>query len=814
MIKHSVTALFAALLLFISSAYISNAHASDISEFTESMEANEGYYTFYFDKANDKVYLKVPYQTDAFIFQSSLPRGVGSNDLGLDRGQLSATRLAEFSVHGNRVLLIEKNTTYGTITDNEAERQSVEEAFAESVIWGFDVVAKNEDAVLINYTPFLYTDIHNIQQRLQRLNEGNFTVDTSRSVLWPDRMKSFPRNTELEAKVTFTGDGAGRYVRSVTPDPSAITVHLHHSLIQLPDEGYEPRMFHPNSGYYARGFQDYAAPLRESMDHRFIARHRLEKKDPSAAVSEPVEPIVYYLDPGVPEPVRTALLDGARWWNEGFEAIGFKDAFIVKDLPEGADPMDVRYNIIQWVHRATRGWSYGYSVADPRTGEILKGHVSLGSLRVRQDMLIAQGLLAPFADDKDTEQLLDEIEAMALNRIRQLSAHEIGHTIGIAHNFASNSQDRASVMDYPHPLIKVTDDGEISLNDAYDSGLGDWDKFTVAYGYTQFDSPEAEAEGLKQLIQQSYADGWDFISDRDARPVHGGHPTAHLWNNGANATEELARLIDVRSLVLNRFGKHNLADGRPLSDIEYVLVPMYLLHRYQTEAAVKLVGGQHYRYLVKGEYQPGDRGDFRPVSADEQNQAIDTLIQTLRTDFLTLPQSIQDILVPKAYGSGDSREDFPSRMGLYSDPVTIAESSANFTLSLLLNPERLNRLSWQAQNYGGSFVSPLNLSRKLVGHVLDQLSTDTNNQVAQRVAYLTAYQLVRVMHQSNTGPESRSQVAWVLNETKDKLKEQASASMEPLYFHARLADLIEQALAGGKWPEDFTPAALPPGSPI
>lgn len=814
MTKHSVYALFSALLLLVSSVLASNAHASDISEFTESMEANEGYYTFYFDRANDKVYLKVPYQTDAFIFQSSLPRGVGSNDLGLDRGQLGATRLAEFSVHGNRVLLIEKNTTYGTITDNEAERQSVEEAFAESVIWGFDVVAKNEDAVLINYTPFLYTDIHNIQQRLQRLNEGNFTVDTSRSVLWPDRMKSFPRNTELEAKVTFTGDGAGRYVRSVTPDPSAITVHLHHSLIQLPDEGYEPRMFHPNSGYYARGFQDYAAPLRESMDHRFIARHRLEKKDPSAAVSEPVEPIVYYLDPGVPEPVRTALLDGARWWNEGFEAIGFKDAFIVKDLPEGADPMDVRYNIIQWVHRATRGWSYGYSVADPRTGEILKGHVSLGSLRVRQDMLIAQGLLAPFADDKDTEQLMDEIETMALNRIRQLSAHEIGHTIGIAHNFASNSQDRASVMDYPHPLIKVTDDGEISLNDAYDIGLGDWDKFTVAYGYTQFDSPEAEAEGLQQLIQQSYADGFDFISDRDARPVHGGHPTAHLWNNGANATEELARLIDVRSLVLNRFGKHNLADGRPLSDIEHVLVPMYLLHRYQTEAAVKLVGGQHYRYLVKGEHQPGDRGDFRPVSADEQNQAIDTLLQTLSTEFLTLPQSIQDILVPKAYGSGDSREDFPSRMGLYSDPVTIAESSANFTLSLLLNPERLNRLSWQAQNYGGSFVSPLNLSRKLVGHVLDQLSTDTNNQVAQRVAYLTAYQLVRVMHQSNTGPEARSQVAWVLNETKDKLKEQASASMEPLYFHARLADLIEQALAGGKWPEDFTPAALPPGSPI
>lgn len=775
--------------------------AQDIDDFTKGMQKQTGYYTFYVDPAEDKIYLEVPKQSEAFIFQSSLPRGVGSNDLGLDRGQLGKTRLAQFSVHGKRVLLTEKSTTYRTLTDNEAERKSVEEAFAESVLWGFEVVAQDEDLVLVDYTPFLYTDIHNIGSRLKERNEGDFSVDTTRSVLWSERMKSFPHNTELEAKVTYTGEGAGRYLRSVTPEPSAFTVHLHHSLIKLPDDGYEPRMFHPNSGYYARGFQDYAAPLGESMDHRFITRHRLEKKDPNAAMSEAVEPIVYYLDPGVPEPVRTALLDGARWWNEGFEAIGFKDAFVVKELPDDADPMDVRYNVIQWVHRATRGWSYGYSVADPRTGEILKGHVTLGSLRVRQDMLIAQGLLAPFAEGRDSEQMMDDIEAMALNRIRQLSAHEIGHTLGIAHNFASNSQDRASVMDYPHPLVTLTESGEITLRDAYTQGLGVWDKLTVAYGYSEYESADEEKQQLQALLDEADAQGLNFISDRDARPVHGGHPTAHLWNNGADATDELERLKEIRRTVMQNFGLGNLAPNRPMDELEQVFVPMYLLHRYQVEGAVKLIGGMHYQYALKGQ---GD-SEYHPVDADAQTSALTALLDTLQPEFLAIPDHIEALLVPKSYGSQDSREDFPSRWGLFSDPVTIAETSANHTLQLLFNAERMNRLHWQSRAHAYKELAPLAIANRLLDQVLSDVESEP---LRQRVAYLSLYHLVQAMHDETTVPEVRGQLHHALERAHEELKSQSN------YYATYLAGLIKGALDSGEWPEAFSPASMPPGSPI
>lgn len=778
----------------------------ELADYTADLRAETGYYNFYFAPETDQVYLRVPRQTEPFIFQSSLPRGVGSNDLGLDRGQLGQTRLAEFSVHGNRVLLNQLNTDYRADTGDQPEYQSVREAFAESVLFGFEVVAASEEAVLINYTPFLYTDIHGLEQRLERLEEGRFQPDPERSVLWPERMRAFPDNTELEARVTYTGTDAGPHLRSVTPDAQAVTVHLHHSLIALPEPGYEPRAFHPQSGFYARGFKDYAAPLQEPMEQRFIARHRLQKKDPAAAVSEPVEPIIYYLDPGVPEPVRSALLDGARWWAEGFAAIGFENAFKVKELPADADPMDVRYNVIQWVHRSTRGWSYGASVADPRTGEILKGHVSLGSLRVRQDMLLAQGILAPYGDDADTPEVLEQMEEMALQRIRQLSAHEIGHTLGIAHNFAANSQDRASVMDYPHPLIELDEDGQPALPNAYDTGLGSWDKFTVAYGYTEFADAAAEEQGLAQLIQQARERGYDFISDRDARPVSSSHPTAHLWNNGPDAAAELNRLREIRRIILDRFGLANLAPGEPLDTLEQVLVPMYLLHRYQTEAAVKLIGGTHYRYYVKGE----DEIDYRPVSHDQQQAALAAVLATLTEDFLAIPDELATLLVPKAYGSEPSREDFQSRMGLNPDPVTMAESSAHHTLRLLLNPERMNRLGWQQRL--GEVTGPAGVLRELVQQVLEPVATDAG-PIGQRVAYLTLYKLTSLQQAAQLAPEVRAAVESVLADARQWLQQAQEHGAAPGYL-AYLQRRLEHFETEGQWPDAYRPAEMPPGSPI
>lgn len=666
---------------------------ADVATFTEAMTRHEGFYTFYHDAASGNYYLAVPRNADAFLLQTSMPRGLGSNDIGLDRGQLGATRVVEFMVSEHKVLLQEQNTKYKAVTDNPAEQQSAVEAFASSVLWGFEVVAVDNNQVLIDYTPFLLSDTHGIAERLKRSEQGQYKVSNERSMVYPPRSKAFVDNTELEATVTFVGTPEGRFVRQVAPDAEALTVHLRHSLVRLPDDNFEPREFHPNSGYWSLSYVDYAAPLGEPMRKQFIPRHRLQKENPNAERSAAVEPIVYYLDPGAPEPVRSALLEGGRWWNQAFNAIGYDDAFQLKMLPEGADPMDVRYNVIQWVHRATRGWSYGSSVTDPRTGEIIKGHVTLGSLRVRQDMRIAQALLKPYAEATTgaSDSINKQVEAMALARIRQLSAHEIGHTLGIAHNFAASAHDRASVMDYPHPLLSLnTQDNGIRLSESYTNEIGLWDKQVVAYGY----GDNQGTQSLETILRENRALGLTFISDRDARPAGGAHPEAHLWDNGSDAVTELERILDIREQVLANFNLDVLAPGEPVSRLQELFVPMYALHRYQIEAAVKMLGGVNYSYYVKGD----DTIDYRPVNSRQQNLALAQLIRAIHPDTLTVPTSIQQLLVPLSYGDDHNRERFSGRMGLIPDVVSMAEAAASAGLTLLLHPERLNRLALQHQH--------------------------------------------------------------------------------------------------------------------
>ena len=384
----------------------------------------KGYFDFDYDEASGKLFLSVDKLDTEFLYVNSLAAGIGSNDIGLDRGQLGNTRIVKFIKYGPKLLMVEPNYDYRAVSDNEAEKRSVEQAFAQSVLWGFPIESSTAGRHRIDLTKFLLRDAHNVAGRLARNKQGNYKIDASRSAIYPDMCKAFPKNTELEATVTFVGQPKGGWIRSVTPSADAVTVRMHHSFIELPDDDYQPRVFDPRSGYGAVSFHDYATPIQESLVKRYIPRHRLKKKNPTAAVSEPVEPIIYYVDRGAPEPVKSALIEGASWWNQAYEAAGYKDAFIVKEMPADADPMDVRYNLIQWVHRSTRGWSYGSSVRDPRTGEIIKGHVSLGSLRVRQDFLIAQGLLSPY--EKGAVNPDDKMMQMALMRLRQLSAHEVG----------------------------------------------------------------------------------------------------------------------------------------------------------------------------------------------------------------------------------------------------------------------------------------------------------------------------------------------------------------------------------------------------
>ena len=535
--------------------------------------------------------------------------------------------------------------------------------------------------MLVDATDFVVRDAHGVVRRLKATDQGTFQLDEERSAPYPPMLKAFPRNTEMEARLTFTTDEPGRFVQDVAADPYAPTVRVRHSFVQLPEPGFEPRAFHPGAGYYPVTYEDYAVPIGEPLTQRFIARHRLEKRDPSAAVSEPVEPIVYYLDPGTPEPVRGALLDGARWWNEAFEAAGFRDAYRVEVLPDSADPMDVRYNTIQWVHRATRGWSYGASVQDPRTGEIIKGHVTLGSLRVRQDYLLAEGLLSPYGGENagGFPEGDDPLLAMALARIRQLSAHEVGHTLGLAHNFAASTNDRASVMDYPAPFATLTDSGTVSLEEAYDDRIGAWDEVAIRYGYAQFSEGADVQDSLRQILTDAADRGLYYVTDQDARPAGAAHPLANLWDNGEDVTEALEHELAVRRAALERFGLTSIRSGRPVAQLEDVLVPLYLRHRYQVEATVKAVGGVLYGYAMRGEAQALPE----PIPAPAQLAALDGLLQAVTPEALRLPQNLRTLIPPRPPGydaERETRELFAGHTGLTFDPYAPAQIAAYVVL--------------------------------------------------------------------------------------------------------------------------------------
>lgn len=658
--------------------------AAGIDAKVAGMKKYSGFFEFYYDEKQDKVFLIIDKLDSEFLYIESITAGVGSNDIGLDRNQLGRERVVKLERRGPKVLLIEPNYNFRAISDNAAERRAVQEAFAQSVLWGFPIIAEESGRLLVEATDFLLQDVHDVIGTLRNTQQGTYTLDKSRSAFYLPRTKNFPQNTEFETTLTFTGQPSGQFIRSVTPTPSVVTVREHVSFVQLPDADYKPRRFDPRAGYFSTSYYDYATPISEPIEKRFITRHRLKKKDPTAAVSEAVEPIIYYMDPGAPEPIRSALMDGARWWNQAFEAAGYKDAFRVELLPDDADPMDVRYNMINWVHRSTRGWSYGGGVTDPRTGEIIKGHVTLGSLRVRQDFLIAEGLLAPYEDGKPVSK---EMEQMALSRLRQLAAHEVGHTLGIAHAYSSSSEGLASVMDYPHPYAKLVN-GKIDLSEAYDTKIGAFDKVIVTYGYQDFANGTDEANALNEIVMKSLKDGFTFLSDQDARPLGSAHPYAHLWDNGKDAADELNRVLDIRSVALKNFGERNIRMGAPMATLEEVFVPMYFFHRYQTEAASKILGGVNYRYALRGDGQP--IADL--LTPQQEIKALETLMKTVDPAVLILPESLLKMIPPRPLGYSRHRELIKGRTDLTFDALAAAETAADLTFSLIFHPARANRL--------------------------------------------------------------------------------------------------------------------------
>ena len=792
-------------------ALVSGIHAANAQEMPtigETVAGNtaiEGYFNLYWDDASGNLYWEIDKLDTEFLYQISMGSGLGSNPIGIDRGQLRGTYVLAAQRVGPRVLLVEPNYRYRATSDNPLEVQAVNDAFAPSVIWGFDIVAAEGDSVLVDATNFFLRDARDVVGQIARSNQGAFSLDTSRSALFLDNTAGYPENVEVEAMLTFTSSNPGNLVNSVAASGNSITLRQHHSIVKLPDDNFEPRLADPRIGTFGPTIQDYGTDIDTDKNVRLVARHRLEKVDPTAARSRAVEPIVYYVDSGTPEPIKTALIEGASWWNQAFDAAGFIDAFQVRELPAGADAQDVRYNMIHWTHRRTRGYSYGGSVQDPRTGEIIKGNVNLGSLRLRQDYLMGQALVPAF--DYMAEVVADTSASvnMALDRVRQLSAHEVGHTLGFPHNYIASAYGRESVMDYPAPLIEITDDGRIDLSNAYVQRIGEYDKLAVRYAYSQF-APDADAaEELAAIVQESLDTGLIFMDHNNNNFRGAGHQFAGVWDNGDNLVEHLKHEIEVRRIGLENFSQNVIDRGTPISELEWALLPLYMHHRFQLNSAAQSVGGADYRYAFRGDGQL----PLTIVEADEQRDALETVLSTLTPEFLAIDPEILKMLPPSAhrYATGEA---FPGRTQLLFDPLGAAEAAANLTLEILLHPARMERLV----AYGSLGDYP-NLEE-----VVDRLLEVTWDAPAQGSDYLTQVlhvaQRVTIneMMTQATSDENSGEVRAVLTQALARLASSLESIRSPSSHQATAVADIR------RWQADPTvnvPAeglTMPPGDPI
>ncbi len=661
---------------------------------TKGLQKLDGYFPLYWDAAAGELWLEIPRWDEEFLFIDSLAAGTGaSGDVGLDRGELGEPHVVSFHRVGPKVLLVEKNLKHRSSSASAPERAAVDGSFPTSTLWGFTVAAEDgAGRVLVNATKFLMSDLHGVARTLKDSRQGSYELDDTRSTVVVESTKAFPFNTEAEVLLTFVARNPdpdkhepGAAISAASPTPTVVSVREHASFVKLPDAGYTPRRYDPRSGFFALSFEDYAADVSQPIDQRFIVRHRLRKKEPLAAMSEPEQPIVYYLDPGVPEPIRSALLDGARWWSSAFTAAGFKDAFRVEMLPAGADPLDVRYNDIEWVHRVTRGYSYGAAVVDPRTGEIIKGHVSLGSKRARQDYLIFEGLLAPYRNGQASDPRLTEL---VLARLRQLAAHEVGHTLGLAHNFAGSTRGRASVMDYPAPRVKLRADGTFDTDDAYARGLGAWDTFAIQWGYSALAPGQDERPALDAMMSAATASGLSYLSDDATWAPGSASPTAGQWDDGDDPVAQLGDTLRIRRAALDRFGEDSLRAGTPLASLEATLVPVYLFHRYQLAVATRVVGGLRYAYAVKG----GTEARPEPVPPEEQRRALRAVLGAITPAELAVPERIQKLIAPQPPGYGRGRETFANFTGQTFDALGAAQTLAQLVVGELLDPQRAARL--------------------------------------------------------------------------------------------------------------------------
>lgn len=675
--------IFSFIFLLAACGPVSSPSESSVSGPLKGTELREGFINLHVDKKQNRIYAELPKADEdgvmlRFIHAARLTAGLGSNPVGLDRGWGEGGRIVIMRQIGDKIILEQENLSYRASPDNPLEERAVRESFARSFLATLPLIKKTDDGVIVDLTGFLTEDRLNLVQYLKDADQGSFSIAKDRTFIDVESSFAFPDNVEIDAFFTLTSKDPGQEVATTAASGRDATLIQHHSFVRLPEEGYTPLRSDPRAGAIEQVHYNYSAPLSAPIETRFARRYRLEKD----ADGQVIKPIVFYIDSGAPEPIRSALVEGAQWWEEAFDAAGFPSGYKVELLPEDAHPLDIRYNTVQWVHRQTRGWSYGGGVSDPRTGEMLKGHVNLGSLRVRQDRMIFEGLSSVAKTDSGDP---DDPVQLALARIRQLSAHEVGHALGFAHNFAASSDQKASVMDYPAPDVRVKN-GELDFSNTYGVGVGAWDIFTADWLYGEHTKAERET-----LVAEAYGSGLSYVADREGRSVGTGHPDGSVWDNGADAVATLKEVMQVRRIALDRFGPDNLMEGRPLSDLNATLVPIYLYHRYQTAAATKSIGGLTFSYGVKGDASVG----ATIVPPAKQRAALKAVLATLDPAALDISDETLQYLTPSlgSWSFADSdRELFRKTAYPAFDVVAAADTAAELTFEALLHPQRAARL--------------------------------------------------------------------------------------------------------------------------
>lgn len=837
------------LCLAVAACFIScRVNADDLPEtavHTVNMQRQGGYFDIYWDEDSGKVFLSIDRFGDDFLFLTALESGLGSNPVGLDRGQLGDSLVCRWRCLGRRVFLEQQNLKFRAGGASTAERRAVADSFAPAILWAGDVVAESGSSRLIDVTSLVVSDRHGISDSLKSAGQGDYSLDRERSLPMADSFAAFPDNVELPAMLTLSSSSAGSQVRAVAANGNAFSIRQRISFIRLPEPGFQTRPFDPRIGAFDVAFADYAVPLDQTIFKSWMVRHRLELDENGKVV----DPIVYYVDSAAPEPVRTALVEGASWWSQAFEAAGFPGGFRVEVAPEGMDPLDIRFNFIQWVHRQTRGWSYGSSVIDPRTGEIIKGHVSLGSLRVRQDRLLTENLLVDSTTDGKTgpgsacgmvfpasqlaaeqaisqEQPNGRAEALdvSLARIRQLSAHEVGHTLGISHNFAASTYGgRASVMDYPAPLFRLDANNEIDTSNAYAVGMGIWDLRTINYMYKPFADIQNWRKYVDEKLAEDIRDGILYISDSDARPLGGAHPAAHLWDNGSDPVAELQTTLDVRRVAMQKFGAEVLLDGEPQGELVRAFTPLYFYHRYQTEAVVKLIGGVDYAYSM-----PGDSNAMaNPVKVEVQRNAIESLMQTLDAKTLTIEPRILEILVPPSSRTAWTNEEPDGFTGPIFDPLAVAETAASMTIDGMLHPSRTARLATQGtlvedhpgldlvlQPLGDFVVANLS-SPDSPAQGQDGSEDRARQAVARCIASAVVDSMLELVANDRAREDVRAQVRLRLLQISEELKDLEDGNQPLVAERAWVVDKIDRFLDRPDVTIKKTPQQTPPpGSPI